>query len=280
MECPGGPRPADSRPHLGEDAIRGRFEDAAALEPDGRLREEARHLVAEAQGAAVGADGGDDAAAPVADAALDLEQVGEVGRAAKPQLAADRLRRRVEDLDLLQAAVAHEPQAAHCETVGGQAGRVRVRQEEGCRVVVDRPGLEQRERRPVQPEFPAAEKARVFVHETSDGSRRHVAERVREHERPPLEDGDCIGTQLDGAGPLVRQCRRRPRLRIRVERSRAPLERRCLAAGASLRGHGERLEPRARTRTGGLDAGRAIRADREYFESSGLLLTMVTCLPG
>ena len=116
-------------------------------------------------------------------------------------------------------------------------GRVGIRQEEGRRVVVDRPRLEQRERPSVELELPPAHEARVLVHETSDRARRHVAARVREHERPPLEDCDRVGAQFGGARSLVLPRRGWPGLRIRVERRRAPFDRRCLFAGASIRAH-------------------------------------------
>ena len=193
LERPDGFCPLDVGPHLGDDLLRGALDDRAALDPDVRLGEEAWHLVAEAQGVSAGADGGDGAGAAVADAALDLEQIGEVRRAEEPQLAADRLRRGVEDLDLLEDAAAHEPQATHGHAVGAEARCLGIRQEERRGVVVDCCRLEQREGSSVEPELPPAHEAGVLVHEASDRARRHVAARVREHERPPLEDRDRVG---------------------------------------------------------------------------------------
>ena len=117
--------------------LRGPLDDLAALDPDRRLREESGHLVPEAQRASAGTGGGDDAAAAVAHAAPDLEQIGEVRPAEEPQLAADRLGRGIEDLDLLEGAAAHEPQAPHGDAVGTEAGCFGIRQEEGRGVVVD-----------------------------------------------------------------------------------------------------------------------------------------------
>ena len=185
--------------------------------------------------------------------ALDLEQIGEVRCAEEPQLAADRLRRGVEDLDLLEDAAAHEPQATHGHAVGAEARCLGIRQEEGGGVVVDCRRLEQREGPSVEPELPPAHEAGVLVHETSDRAGRHVAARVREHERPPLQDRDRVGAQLGGGRSLVPHRRGRPGLRIRVERRRAPLDRRRLAAGASVRAHGGKTRtaagPAERVRT-------------------------------
>ena len=182
-----------SGPHLGDDLLRGALDDRAALDPDVRLGEEAWHPVAEAQGVSAAADGGDGAGASVADAAPDLEEIGEVRRAEEPQLAADRLRRGVEDLDLLEEAAAHEPQATYGDAVGAEARCLGIRQEERRGVVVDCCRLEQGEGFSVEPELPPAHEAGVLVHEASDRARRHVAARVREHERPPLQDRDCVG---------------------------------------------------------------------------------------
>ena len=131
---------------------------------------------------------------------LDLEEIGEVRPAAHPQLAADRLGRGVGDRDLLERAAAHEPQATDGDAVGTEARCVGIREEERGGVVVDRTGLEQRERSSVETNLPPAQEARVLVHETSDRAGRHIAARVREHERPPLQDCDRVGAEFVGCG--------------------------------------------------------------------------------
>ena len=121
LERPDGVRPIDPGPRRGDNVLRGTLDDLAALDPYRRLREEPGHLVPEAQRVSAGT-GGDGAPTAVADAALDLEEIGEVRPAEKPQLAANRLGRGVEDRDLLERAVAHAPQATNGEAVGTEAG--------------------------------------------------------------------------------------------------------------------------------------------------------------
>ena len=135
--------------------------DLAALDPDRRLREEPGHLVPEANRALAGTGGGGDAAAAGRGRRSDLEEIGEVRPAAHPQLAADRLGRGVGDRDLLERAAAYEPQATDGDAVGTKARCVGIRQEERGGVVVDRTGLEQRERSSVETNLPPAQEARV-----------------------------------------------------------------------------------------------------------------------
>ena len=112
-------------------------DDPAAQNRQPGLSAESRDLVAEEKLAPVGIMFFINISAPVADPALDLEQIREIRGCRQPDLASHALPGRVVDADLLVEPAPHEPKPPDRERVRPETGKIRVGQKERGRVVVD-----------------------------------------------------------------------------------------------------------------------------------------------